>query len=97
MTGPYSKQLQMGFDIAYAHLEHVYGGTHTKPFLLIELCQKLPDQVGPFDALLARELARTLADQEANQQPVALNMVLQMIERAPGVRSTKHISSGISS
>ena len=51
--------------------------------------------MGTFDKLLARELARTVAHQEANQQTVTLNMVLQMIEREQGVRSIN--SPGVSS
>ena len=95
VMGPYSKQLKMEYEIVYAHLEHVYGGPHKKPFLELELCQKITDQVGTFDKLLARELARTVAHQEANQQTVTLNMVLQMIEREQGVLSIK--SPGVSS
>ena len=51
----------------YAHLDYVYGCAHTKPFLLIEFCQKCT-----FDTLLARELVQTLTDQEAHQLTVTL-------------------------
>ena len=94
--GTFAKQLKMEFETVQAHLEHVLAGPQTKPFLLIELCQKLADQVWTFDQFLEREMNLTLADQEANQQPVMLNMMPQMIEREQGVLSNKKTSSGLS-
>ena len=95
--GTFAKQLKMEFETVQAHLEHVLAGPQTKPFLLIELCQKLADQVGTFDQFLIKsEINRTLADQEANQQPVTLSIMLQMIEREQGIRFNEKTSSGLS-
>ena len=60
-------------------------------------CQKLADQVGTFDLFLEQELNWTLAGQEANQQPVTLNMMFQMIKRELGKLSNKKSSTGLSS
>ena len=98
VMGAFAKQLKLEFETVQAHLEHVYACPQTKPFLLIELCQKLADQVGTFDQFLIKsEINRTLADQEANQQPVTLSIMLQMIEREQGIRFNEKTSSGLSS
>ena len=47
--GVFAEQLQMEFETVQVHLEPVFAGPQTKQLLLIELCQKLADQVGTFD------------------------------------------------
>ena len=46
---PVPSSSRQEFETVQEHLEHVYAGPQTQLFLLIELCQKLTDQVGTFD------------------------------------------------
>ena len=50
-------------------------------FLLIEVCQKLADQVRTVDQF-REQLNQTLVVQEANQQTVTLNIMLQLMKES---------------